>query len=284
MCNIVVGSQEWLDTRKKYITATDMCAIMGVSKWTTPLQLYNEKTSNDRKEQTQVMKRGLDLEEEARRIFESQMFTLVVPKFVTKDGWMAASLDGISEDGILVEIKCPGMQDHEKALQGLVPKHYYPQIQWQMAVTDLPKAYYFSYNPNVSLPFTTVEVERDDKYIEKMMSAAKQFMHLLQTHTPPETSAKDIFETNDPEFLDIEQKLSRLIMQSDFLDQQIDSMKKEIISKCSGPTKGKYLKLTPITSKGTVDYSKIPQLEGLDLDQYRRKETKSWRVDQILKL
>ena len=284
MDSIIVGSDQWLEIRKKYITATDMCAIMGVSKWTTPLQLYHEKTSSVRKEQSHVMKRGLDLEEEARRLFEEKMSTFVVPKFVTKDGWMAASLDGISEDGILVEIKCPGMEDHEKALRHVIPKHYYPQVQWQLAVTDLKLAYYFSYNPSSQIPFATIAVGRDDEYIERMKVAAREFMDLLKSHTPPETSEKDVFETNDKSFLDLEEKLCKLMLQRDFYDEQIEALKKDLISKCSVTTKGRYLKLTQIQSKGKVDYSAIPELKEMDLEPYRKKSTMSWRVDQIVKI
>jgi putative phage-type endonuclease len=284
MDSVIIGSDEWLEIRKKYITATDMCVIMGVSKWTTPLQLYKEKTTSIKREQSYVMKRGLDMEEEARRLFEKEMDTFVVPKFVTKDGWMAASLDGISEDEILVEIKCPGAEDHEIALKDVVPKHYYPQIQWQMAVTDLKVAYYFSYNPHCPVQCCTVTVHRDEEYIEKMKVAANEFRTLLKSHTLPEASEKDIFETNDSDFLEKEEKLSKLLLQREFLDEQIEALKKDLISKCSGTTKGRYLKLTQIQSKGKVDYSAIPELKEMDLEPYRKKSTMSWRVDQIVKI
>lgn len=35
-------------------------------------------------------------------------------------------------------------------------------------------------------------------------------------------------------------------------------------------------------SKGQVDYSKIPQLSGIDLEPYRKKMIVSWRIDKIL--
>ena len=35
-------------------------------------------------------------------------------------------------------------------------------------------------------------------------------------------------------------------------------------------------------SKGQVDYLKIPELIGVDLEQYRKKMITSWRIDKIL--
>lgn len=34
--------------------------------------------------------------------------------------------------------------------------------------------------------------------------------------------------------------------------------------------------------KGTVDYSRIPQLSGIDLEPYRKSQTESWKLDQIV--
>jgi hypothetical protein len=41
--------------------------------------------------------------------------------------WLGASPDGITEDGLLVEIKCP----LTRKIEAKVPKHYLPQVQLQ---------------------------------------------------------------------------------------------------------------------------------------------------------
>jgi len=35
------------------------------------------------------------------------------------------------------------------------------------------------------------------------------------------------------------------------------------------------------TRKGNVDYSKIPELNGVDLDDYRKKNVVSWKLSKI---
>ena len=145
--HLIQGTDEWLHYRTSKITATDACVIMGASKWKTKLELYNEKINentnvfmNDR------MKRGTDLEPMARELFCIQNGIEVSPRVITKE-WAMASLDGMSECGnYIVEIKCPGEKDHDLALSGKVPDHYYPQIQHQLYVTGLDWAFYYSFD------------------------------------------------------------------------------------------------------------------------------------------
>lgn len=47
--------------------------------------------------------------------------------------WLAASPDGISEDGIMLEIKCP----YRRKITGIPPLYYYQQVQIQLEVADL---------------------------------------------------------------------------------------------------------------------------------------------------
>src|SRR5690606_34059824 len=143
--NLIQGSSEWLILRKSKITATDAPIIMGESPYKSKKELYLEKIdpnfelkSNDR------MRRGTDLEPVARQMFILTTGVYVEPRVVLKE-WAMASLDGIDETGkIIVEIKCPGIKDHEKALNGHVPDHYFAQLQHQMYVCDVDKSFYFS--------------------------------------------------------------------------------------------------------------------------------------------
>lgn len=43
MTNLVVGSPEWLQERRAYLGASEFAAVMGVSPWTTPVELWLEK-------------------------------------------------------------------------------------------------------------------------------------------------------------------------------------------------------------------------------------------------
>lgn len=47
--------------------------------------------------------------------------------------WLAASPDGITPDGIMLEIKCP----YRRKITGIPPMYYYQQVQIQLEVADL---------------------------------------------------------------------------------------------------------------------------------------------------
>ena len=46
---------------------------------------------------------------------------------------------------------------------------------------------------------------------------------------------------------------------------------------CDGPAKGFGLTLSEVERKGNVDYKVVPELEGVDLEPYRKKSSKYWK-------
>lgn len=53
--------------------------------------------------------------------------------------WLAASPDGVSDKGILLEIKCP----YKRRIDSVPPFHYWVQVQIQLEVMDLSAADFF---------------------------------------------------------------------------------------------------------------------------------------------
>lgn len=271
------GSQEWLALRKTKITATDASIIMGASHWKTKVQLYHEKTSDENIVITnERMQRGTELEPEARDAFMFEMGVIVAPKVVVKD-WAMASLDGLSDDGAcLVEIKCPGQKDHAIAVSGKIPAHYFPQLQHQMYVCDLNEMYYYSYDGSEGI---AVLVCRDDKYIAKMIEAEFEFYNNLVNKIPPEPDELDYIEREDSLW---QQCASKWISVNDSLkrlEQEEEDLRKQLIflsGECN--TRGAGISLSQFQRKGNVEYSKIPELNGVNLEPYRKTPINSWRI------
>lgn len=271
------GTQEWLDFRKTKITATDSAIIVGASHWKTRIQLYNEKIDlnvkplyiNDR------MQRGLDLEPIARDLFCVRTGHDMQPRVIVKE-WAMASLDGINERNEILEIKCPGEKDHSIALSGKVPDHYYPQLQHQMYVCDSQKAFYFSFD---GMDGVIVEVFRDDEYIEKMIIEEKKFYDCLINKTPPEPSEGDYIERNDQLWQQCASKWRSITSSIKELEKEEEELRKQLVF-LSGEsnTKGGGISLCQIQRKGNVQYDKIPELKGLDLEIYRKPAINSWRI------
>ena len=99
------GSPEWLAYRLAKRNASESAAVLGLSPWTTPYQLWLIKTGRLVQAVTHAMQRGTDLEPAARLAYEEQTGLVMQPQ-VLERGAYSASLDGLDLDGELVlEIK-----------------------------------------------------------------------------------------------------------------------------------------------------------------------------------
>lgn len=134
------------------------------------------------------MKRGTDLEAEARFQFEWRMGMTFSPLcFTTVEyPFLKASLDGWNA-GLIFENKCPGKTSHTKYLKKGPPDMYVAQMQYQMAVSSGVKAYFTSYNPDFpeEQQFVVWEVDRDQDYIDKMLPKVLAFWRCLEQGIEP---------------------------------------------------------------------------------------------------
>ena len=279
MSALIQQTQEWLDFRKKMLGASDAPTIMEVSPWKTSYQLWLEKLDLiPSSYQSNAMRRGIQLESEALLNFSLAVGVQVAPKVMLHATvpYMMASMDGISDDGkIAVEIKCPGDKDHALASQGIVPEKYYPQLQHQLEVCGLDKIYYFSFNKSSQ---HLIEVKRDDKYIKKMMEKEAEFYECLQSFIAPKCSDNAVIR-NDDIWTTVAKDWSAVKTQLDALEKREASLRQSL-SEMAGEftTSGAGVRVTKVVRKGSIDYSKIPQLEGIDLEQFRKISIESWKI------
>lgn len=179
------GSQQWLEIRKNYVGASDAPAIMDLSPYKTPLQLWGEKVGLiQEKELTAAMQRGKNVEERARQRACLEMGMAFIPKVAISEiyPWMLASFDGISEDGTIIEIKSNGKKARKFVDEGQIPPYHYPQLIHQMIVADSRKAFYYSFDEEES---TILEVEFDEEFAEKLIERERIFLDCVKTLTPP---------------------------------------------------------------------------------------------------
>ena len=279
---LIQGTPEWHALRAKSIGASDAAAIMGVSKWTTPYQLWEQKLGLREVEINSAMKRGTDMEDEARKEFEHLHNVAVFPDVVLSEEypWAMASLDGISMDrSVIVEIKCVNRFDHQIALEGKVPEHYYPQCQHQMWVTGTFLMYYFSYDP---MNPATVIVPRDDVYISDMIEKEKEFYRCIMEFDPPTFTDRDYVEHDDKEWSMLAFELKHTLANIKVFEQREKDLRNQLIQLSEGKNSiGCGIRLTRFIRKGNVEYAKIPALQGVDLEQYRKPPIESWRIGEL---
>jgi len=274
----IQGTPEWLEMRRHLIMASDSPVIMGVSPWKTPHELYMEKVNGTSNVTNPAMERGKRLEDEARMIFEKIVGQFVSPvvKIHTNEEWLGASCDGWNDNGTLVEIKCPGREDHDLALDGKIPKKYYPQLQHLMYVFGVDRMYYFSYRPEDEDPWAILEVNISMQFIIEWKEKAERFYKCIKEKIPPYTEDRSVSKS----FEGMEERLAYLLTEIKLMEAEAQKLRESLIESCEGKVKkGSLLKFTPITSKGNIDYSAIPQLKGVDLEFYRKPDKTSWRIE-----
>jgi putative phage-type endonuclease len=280
MNRIVLGSEEWKRKRRECVTATDAPIIMGVSPWCTRERLMKNKVLGIETPKTWAMERGLQLEEAARSLFEKRNSLFVCPEFLVHPAldWLAASPDGWNESGALLEIKCPGNVDHASAKDGIVPAKYMPQVQTQMIVAEQKKMFYVSYRPEDDEPYVQFEVGLDQAYCAPMLERLAEFHLELMTK-----KAQDYdFHQLSQEDIDDEQTLLHFMNQKKEAEGFIDKLRQKLIDKCDGrATEGMFLRLTPTTFKGSIDYKAIPELKNVNLEDYRRPSSIRWDIEPI---
>jgi putative phage-type endonuclease len=81
---------------------------------------------------------GKKYEEIATRLYRKMYMTDVLEFGLLPHprlSWIGASPDGITPDGVMLEIKCP----FSRKIDGIVPFHYWTQMQLQLEVCDLER-------------------------------------------------------------------------------------------------------------------------------------------------
>jgi putative phage-type endonuclease len=150
---LIQGSQKWLSYRQGKVMATCTPVILGSNPFKTKLELWEEKLNIRPSPQlNDAMKRGTELEPTARQIVE-EMLGEEFPDCVYESEehtWMAASLDGVSEDArAIIELKCPtNPKLHFNNKEGIIPEYYLDQMQHQLiCMPKIEVNYFCTYYP-----------------------------------------------------------------------------------------------------------------------------------------
>lgn len=179
----------WLAGRKSGLGGSDAAAVLGLSKWRTPLDVYNDKVSDTVEEQDNVsMEWGRRLEPVIRQKYAdttgmavtipNQQFRHPVHRF------MIANVDGIASDGRIVEIKTArSSADWGEAGTDEIPDYYKTQVQHYMTVLEKPCT-----DLAVLIggsDFRIYHVENDPALAEIMIEREREFWQRVIEHRPP---------------------------------------------------------------------------------------------------
>ena len=275
------GSQEWLSWRKTVITATDCSCILGNNPWTTAYKCWQRKLGLiEEQASSAAMERGKALEPEARAQFIERYGLNMIPVVVesAEFDFLGASLDGISDDGrALLEIKCGGTKLHQMALNQEIPQYYLDQIQHQLLVTGAERCFYYSYDGTNGI---CIEVLPNPEFKATFMPKAREFWKCVAFNEPPPLQDSDYKDmSGEPQWKGFAGEYRKLCEQIKNLEDIKDSYRKELL-KLSGDQNclGGGVRVMKTIMRGRVDYDAIPEIKGVDLDQYRKNSSSTWKI------
>lgn len=187
---ITLDRAAWLEQRRTGIGGSDAAAVLGLSKWHSPLSLWLDKTGQaaENTDNEDEKRWGTILEPVIKQVYsEKTGRTIVQPGFYRhpEHHYMVANVDGISPaDNRLIEIKTARTGEgwgEEGSDQ--VPDEYLIQTQHYMAVLRLRVA-------DIAVliggsDFRIYTVHADDELHQILVDAERQFWQSVVDLTPP---------------------------------------------------------------------------------------------------
>ena len=283
------GSKEWLEARSKCGMASEAAAVLEVSPWTpaSPLQLWEVKNGKRTIHVTEAMTRGTKYEPVARKALEMNMlctFSPVVVLCEIEGVPMGASLDGWNEKkSIVAEIKVP-MKGEESKLWNIMttgddlPIQYHLQTQQQLLVTGAKKLIFWVYDVHShSAIMQTVYPEEQTQ--EKIFEGWKKYW----SHDgPPPAGEKDFIKRKDDEWVALAEEWRDIHSQLDSLTKREKELRKQLVDLSDDKScVGGGIRFKRSEGKGRVSYAKIPELEDVNLENYRGKPIIKYYITEI---
>jgi putative phage-type endonuclease len=204
MDNIVVSGlpkSEWLAARHPHIGGSEIGAVLGLNKYKTARQLYEEKIGPVPED---IQPNPKMLAGTRQEPLIAQAYADITGNAVSSDGLLRVHPDypfcSVSLDRVIADkgdSRGPGVLECKNTTSMFastweqdVPLPYYCQTQWGMFVSGFKWGAICVQIDGWDIRI--LPVERDDDFIAMMLEAAKEFWHCVETRTPPEAVADDV--------------------------------------------------------------------------------------------
>lgn len=285
--NLTQRSPEWFTARKVRITGSIAGAILGEAPYMTREQALRSMVRSHHNAPSEfegniATEYGNRNEADAVAQFEMETgFTVNEVGFYTYEDWLGASPDGhIDSTNNGLEVKCPfgKRKDVEPVFKSAKDQpHYYSQMQIEMLCTGWDGIWFYQWSPFGS---RLEYVERSQEWLDNNLPELRQFYAYYLSELDNKEHLEPLRVENN------KQELKLLIEEYDQLSEAIDNAtdrRNEIKGALIEAANGKNAliwgrKITKVDRKGNVQYAKVPELKGVDLEPYRGKASTSWRI------
>lgn len=281
-------SEEWHKQRSGKVTGSNVGAILGVNPWRSAddvlramVREYHGAPSdfngNQATEYGTFHEDGALVEYKMETGNSVQSCGFIVHP---EHEWLGASPDGLIGDDAVMECKCPyGQRDkNPPAFKSAAEQpHYLAQIQIEMACTKRSQCHFWQWSPYG----TRLEVLRiDHGWLADAITKLRAFydLYLSELDNPAHLEEKRLRLTG--------RKWQALLDEYDRLgdqEKQASERKKAILLELEQASQGNDAevcgrKFTRVVRKGNVQYAKVPQLKGVDIEPFRGADSSFWRL------
>lgn len=267
------GSPEWHELRRNKIGGSDAAAIMGCDPYKTARDVWEQKVLRKQQHVTNAMRRGNDLESVARHMFEKITGRFYPPAVIISDqyDWMMASLDGLSDEGIILEIKTvkPGGIEDE-------PRESWTwQIQHQLIVTEAAQAVLFVFD---GTDYKIHMLVRDEEDCRMLLSKEKEFYvkWMLGFEAPPgPLPINDNFAMIQAVrgWKEAKSRLEQAKSDEEAAKQEVTDLASESCL-CEG------VKIEKRPGRKTVSWKMIPGVKEMDLTPFTKQGEPYWQLTE----
>jgi len=207
-----MSREDWLNQRHKGVGSSDMAKALGLSRWGTPYELWQEKTQPVKEWKVddylrQKLRSGLAMEPVIAQLFEEDYGFKTREdhkiRFHPEHNFILANCDRmlVSRNGDgpgLYEIKNIDSwswrkweMNPENPNEKMMPMEYWIQMQTQFLVTGYKWGYFGVFVDGFMLKCW--ECNPDYEYHKTMIKMASEFWNYVETKTPPPAmNASDI--------------------------------------------------------------------------------------------
>lgn len=270
--DIEQGSPEWHDLRRKHRMASLAPAVMGECPYQTRGDVLRFYRGEERAYDADAppLRWGRAHETDARQAAAAETGQLIHP-MVAINGEYGASLDGVilednGEPSLVVECKAPWKCEDSTTWKLAIAGdlgHYKWQVQHQLMVTGAPAALFLVWTPRVS----TIVIVKPDLALQERLRVAWDALMAEVDATEERTDeawsfAADLWRHKIRELKDAEKGV-----------EEARNALLALADKGMRRTRGAGVVLQRSEVRGNVDYARIPELKGVDLDQYRKPST-----------
>lgn len=224
---------EWLKTRQTGIGGSDVAAILGLSKWKTPLDVYNAKIAENPVEESNAsIEWGNRLEPVIRQKYADVTgIPVTIPNTTFRHPehpFMIANVDGLLPDGSVLEIKTArsGADWGEEGTDE-IPEYYLTQVQHYMAVTGAKMC-------DVAVligasDFRIYHVDFDPEIAAMLIEEEKAFWQRVIDRNPPAprtyAEASAAFPRSKAQAVEASDEILHEAIELESVNRQIDELK-----------------------------------------------------------